>query len=417
MGLFRESTLAHNAAWMFLGQGLSIALQCVYFMLLGRLLGSMEYGIYVGATALAAILGQYSVLGSGWVFLQYVSPNHSQFSRYWGNILASTFGVGSILVIVLSIGGPHIAHSYSWLMLACVGVGDCICMQLVSAIGCVFQAFEKMRLTALVNILVNGFRVVLVGGLFNFYRHIDAFQWAVAALVVSLVAVCAAVVMVTWHYGKPTFSWKLWKRRTEEGFIFSLSSSTDNVYSNFDKVLLGHYGMHMANGVYSMAYKAVCVAFMPALSIQMAAVPRIFQRGNEGVKGTSRYVLRIMKSTVPVGLVMSALIWLAAPLCPLLVGKSFTQSISAMQWLCLLPFTRVLQFSAGDALTGAGLQRYRLGTQIVAAVLNLSMNLYLIPRHGWLGAAWASVATDGTLAVMNWAILLTVRRREIAEAA
>jgi O-antigen/teichoic acid export membrane protein len=77
-----------------------------------------------------------------------------------------------------------------------------------------------------------------------------------------------------------------------------------------------------------------------------------------------------------------------------------------------LPLTRAFQWSAGDALTGAGLQRYRLGTQIVAAVLNLSMNLYLIPRHGWLGAAWASVATDGTLAAMNWAVLLTVRQRE-----
>jgi O-antigen/teichoic acid export membrane protein len=135
------------------------------------------------------------------------------------------------------------------------------------------------------------------------------------------------------------------------------------------------------------------------------------------VAGTSAYVLRILKRTAPLSLLMAVILWFTAPILPHLLGPSFAESTSALRWLCLLPFTRAFQWSAGDALTGAGLQRYRLGTQIVAAVLNLSMNLYLIPRHGWLGAAWASVATDGTLAAMNWAVLLTVRRREIAEAA
>ena len=34
----RSSTLGHNAAWMFAGQGLSIICQAVYFVLLARLL-------------------------------------------------------------------------------------------------------------------------------------------------------------------------------------------------------------------------------------------------------------------------------------------------------------------------------------------------------------------------------------------
>jgi hypothetical protein len=30
----------------------------------------------------------------------------------------------------------------------------------------------------------------------------------------------------------------------------------------------------------------------------------------------------------------------------------------------------------------------------------------LIPHYGWLGAAWASLATDGLLAAFNWMVLL-----------
>ena len=81
----RSNSLARNAGWLFLGQGLSSIFQAAYFMLLGRLLGSTEYGVYMGAVALAAILGQYSTFGSELVFLQYVSPDRSQFSRFWGS--------------------------------------------------------------------------------------------------------------------------------------------------------------------------------------------------------------------------------------------------------------------------------------------------------------------------------------------
>ena len=60
---FQESTLAKNAAWLFMGQGLSFVLQAGYFIVLARLLGSTEYGIYAAATAFVSIVSQYSSLG------------------------------------------------------------------------------------------------------------------------------------------------------------------------------------------------------------------------------------------------------------------------------------------------------------------------------------------------------------------
>ena len=406
-----SSSFFRNAGWMFLGQGLSYVFQATYFILLGRLLGATEYGIYMGAVALAAIFSQYSALGSQWTFLQYVSPNHGEFSRYWGNILMATIGLGTLFTVVLALAGPHIARSYSPAMLLCVAAGDCLCMQIANATAFVFQAFERMRLTATLNILTNLLRVILAGTLLICFRHASAFYWAAAALAVSACAVFVAIALVSRHFGRPTFSLSLLKKRSGEGLVYALSSSAGNVYTDFDKVLLGHFGMNAANGVYSMAFKAVSIFCMPIGSIHNAAFPRIFQRGKvDGIKGTAPYVLRILKRTAPLSLLMAAILWVTAPILPHLLGPSFTESTSALRWLCLLPLTRAFQWSAGDALTGAGLQRYRLGTQIAAAALNLSMNLYLIPRHGWLGAAWASIATDGALAAMNWTALLMLRK-------
>lgn len=408
----RESTLARNAGWMLLGQGLSIVFQGIYFVLLGRLLGSTQYGIYAGAVALVALLSQYSPLGSQLVFLRYVSSDHSEFARYWGNILVTTLGLGSVFVVAMVWAGPHIVHSYSPLLLIFVATSDCLFTQLTGSIGVVFQAFERMRITASVSLLINFLRVLLAGSLLWNLHHASAMQWVVAAFIISGVATATAVMLVTRSYGRPRFSPRLLKERTGEGFVFALSSSTSNIYDNVDKAMLGHYGMNRANGIYTMAYRVVDVCMIGIIAIHSAAYPRFFRKGTEGANSTCSYAVRILKRTAPLGILMSVLLWLFAPFIPHLVGRSFSESVTALRWLCLLPFFRCFQWSAGDALTGAGHQNSRLGNQAFSAAFNFGVNLYLIPRYGWYGAAWSSLATDGLIGAINWIVLLRLQTKE-----
>jgi len=58
-----------------------------------------------------------------------------------------------------------------------------------------------------------------------------------------------------------------WRR----SFVFAVSGSTTSAYNDFDKVMLGHYGMTVANGIYSMAYRVINIATMPIQSIEAAA--------------------------------------------------------------------------------------------------------------------------------------------------
>jgi len=101
-----------------------------------------------------------------------------------------------------------------------------------------------------------------------------------------------------------------------------------------------------------------------------------------------------------------------APVLPKIAGRDFSASVSALRWLCLIPLLRCFHLSAGDAVAGAGFQRFRLASQAVAAAGNFLLNLYLIPRYSWQGAAWASLLTDGSLGLMNWALLAVLVRRE-----
>jgi O-antigen/teichoic acid export membrane protein len=120
---------------------------------------------------------------------------------------------------------------------------------------------------------------------------------------------------------------------------------------------------------------------------------------------------QLLRRTALLAIGISGALFIFAPLLPHLVGKSYAESISALRWLCLIPFFRSFHLSAGDAIAGAGHQKYRLFSQSIAAVGNLLLNLYLVPRYSWHGAAWASLATDGGLGVMNWLALYYLAKR------
>jgi len=406
----RKSTLVLNSAWVFAGQGSSFFVQGLYFVVLARLLGTNQYGLLAGAIALVAVVSQYSPLGSGLLFLRYVSPDHDSFRRYWGNILLSIGLFGLLLVLGLRLAGSWLVGPATVSLLLPVAISDCVFAQFGSCAGQVFQTFERMKYSAMITLLSNVLRLVLAVAMLFTLGRASAWQWAMASLLVSGLAAATAFFIVTRTFGLPSISPSLFVKRAREGFVFAVSGSTTAVYNDIDKVVLSHYGMNHANGIYSMAYRAINIGTMPVMSVVSAAFPRFFREGAKGIAAVVPMAKVLLKRTVVIGLTISVLLFVCAPLIPYVVGKSYAESVSALRWLCLIPFFRCFHLSAGDAIAGAGHQKFRLASQSIAAVGNLALNLYLIPRYTWLGAAWASLATDASLGVMNWAALFLLAR-------
>lgn len=403
-----------------MGQGLSVVLQAGYFMLLARLLGSFQYGIYAGAFALVSIVSQYATLGSGTIFIRYVSPDLRRFSAFWGNILVVTGISGTVLVLGLSLCGKWLVGPVSASIVVIVAVGDCFFRRLTESAAQVFQAFEQLRYTAVLNTLTNLLRLTIVASLLVLFHHATAYQWAFAAMSVSCVATIMAITVISLRMGRPTFDVKLLARHAAEGFGFSIACSTGSLYNDLDKTMLGHYGMTIANGIYTMAYRVVDICTMPIASVHGAMLPRFFKEGTAyGVAGTIRLARKVLNRTFLFGIVGAIGMFVAAPLIPHILGESFHSTVGAVRWLCLLPMCRSLHLSAGDGLLGGGYQKVRFSLQLSVAAMNFGLNLYLIPRYSWLGAAWSSVATDGTLGIISWMALLwlTKRSRSLADEA
>jgi O-antigen/teichoic acid export membrane protein len=82
-----QGSLWRGSLWIISGQFVSMALQAAYFVLMGRTLGSREYGAFVGVVALVALLTQFSSLGMEMILLRNVSRDRATFPMTWGSAL------------------------------------------------------------------------------------------------------------------------------------------------------------------------------------------------------------------------------------------------------------------------------------------------------------------------------------------
>jgi len=406
----RSSTLAHNAGWMLVGYGFNLLIQGAYFILLARLLGATEYGVFAGALALVSLATPYSSVGSGLVFMRHVSSNAENFPIYWGNVLLATLSAGILTTGLLALAAPHLLNSESASIVLAVALGECIFRQLVTCIGQMFQTFEQLRMTAAVASLSSFLRLVAVVSLTLMLHHASASQWALISLLACVLAALGGSAIVIARHGRPRFQPRLLLTRLGEGLNFSVAASSQSAYNDIDKAMLSHYGMNVANGIYTLAYRIVDLATVPVTALDAAALPHYFRKRQEGLAAARSLSVRLAWRAALVGALTSGCMFAAAPLIPYVVGKEFGESVVAFRWLCAIPVCRGLHQLTGSAITGLGFQRYRTIVQVAAAAFNFGLSLWLIPRYGWMGAAWASLATEGSLVVASFTILGSLQR-------
>ena len=123
-----------------------------------------------------------------------------------------------------------------------------------------------------------------------------------------------------------------------------------------------------------------------------------------------RLAVKSIGAAIAMGAAIAAVLWVCSPLLPRITGRDFSGAILVLRYLCLLPLIRGIHQMAGSMVTGAGHQNWRTATQASVAVLNLVLNLFWIRSYGWRGAVWSTLASDGTLAILNVLLIFAVTR-------
>ena len=181
------------------------------------------------------------------------------------------------------------------------------------------------------------------------------------------------------------------------------------VLYNIDLLMLRFLGGEEAAGHYAAAY--VLISFCANLMIAYAhtVLPALAGGAPPDAATAATYGSALVTAcavTMPVA-VGGALI---APLViHLLFGDAYAAAAVALQALVLAVPLGAMREIAVAALIARQCEDALLRVNIVATVVNVSLNLFLIPRYGLVGAAWATVASE----VVRLGVALVTARQVI----
>lgn len=160
-------------------------------------------------------------------------------------------------------------------------------------------------------------------------------------------------------------------------------------------------------GYYGAAWRILELAMVLPQSLCLSLYPQIsasalsdLQQLRKIGRGAMRYLLALSLPTA-IGVTM-----LAAPILQLLYGEAFRAAAYTLSVLILtlVPYG-IVRYHA-YVLVGANHQRIDLALNVVMSVLNVLLNLLLIPRYGHLGAALATFVSICVYGILQYGYLL-----------
>jgi O-antigen/teichoic acid export membrane protein len=311
--------------------------------------------------------------------------------------------IGSLLLILVILGARlAMSRSASLELVLAIGAADLVFVRFVDVSGQAYQAVQRLQRTAQLHLLLSVLRLVASVGLILSVTAPTALDWSVLYLVSAVVGSAFALILVSRELGRPRFELQAFHKDWWKGLAFSVGMSAQSWNDNLDKTMLARLGTLEATGVYGAGFRVVQVAFVPIYSLLAAAYARFFQHGVQGVRATARFASRLLSLGVCYGLLATAALYLIAPVLPAILGDEYQRATEVVRWLAVLPLLKAIQYFGADALTGAGYQGLRTMVQVSIAVVNVCLNVWLIPLYSWRGAAVAAVVSDGLLGVAIW---------------
>jgi O-antigen/teichoic acid export membrane protein len=363
-------------------------------------LGDARFGVFnVVVTVTALVAPVFLDLGFNILYQLEGARRPSEIERYLQNLMSAR-------LILAVIALPFLAAALYFLRLSDLLVPGYVLMVLTSYANLLrytLYALQRLGFEAIAIVLES---LLLLGlTLFGVFTHqgVAYFLWAYVAMY-AFDCIFFAVLLRSLKIAR--FRWRfepaLLRRWFWMGLPFAVTFVLTTLYWKLDVPLLQLFRTSAEVGWYSLAYKPFEALLFVPITMLGVVVPvlAVYQRtSNDRLRPA---VALFFKALLMLGWPLSVgMIVLAYPLAGLWSGF-FPQSIPALQILALAYAFAFVNNAFIGALTALDKQATYARAAGASLVVNLVLNLILIPPFGYIAASWTTVATEVVLVGAGW---------------
>jgi O-antigen/teichoic acid export membrane protein len=382
----------------FVAKLLLLVLNALASVAVIRYLGPHGFGDYVFAFSFSTLIGMISELGLSRVAVREMERDEEGAPAILGTTLAARVGL-AIFCMILAQAVLAILNSRSEIRIA-VGVASLLLVtEALLSVGAVFQVKLAMQYAALVDLVVQALKTGLL--FFLISRHAGLVVLIGSWVVAGIVGVVVANVLARSTF---KFRLKVELRRLpgllKESLPFGIAVLLAISYLKIDSILLAVMRSPREVGIYGAAYKPIEYLMLASAILTLPLFPLLVRWYKVNRERFTVVYRRGMESLLGYGLpICVAFLLLADPLVTALYGPDYAASALPLKLLGVALVFLLFHVWQGLVLLAADRQDVPLKYNLAGLVFNVGLNILLIARFGYLGAAVAALATAVFIAV------------------
>ncbi len=407
-----------NDILSILGSNLTVTIANILAgIILSRALGAAGFGLYSSIIVVPVIVIGFTQLGVRRSAIYHIGNKMYPEDQIVSALFILLLYTSSLSILICGfVFFFSDSHPFDPLIIAVVLLTIPLLLMNVFA-GGVFLGKEDIRRASIMNagptILTMLFTVLFVWALK--LSVLGAFIAISVANLLMLVYVYR-IIIVEYRY---TITWKyhenIIKSMVKLGIVNALAIFIMQLNYRLDILMLKKLSTLEQVGFYSLAMQIAEQLWHIPYAIESIVLSRSANSQDDQLM--HRTVASIFRVSLLIALGAGVLIFFIAPLLvPLIFGVEYMSSVAMIQvvlpGILILVGFRILN----SRLTGMGKPQVAIYTFVPALIINFILNLFLIPRFGGIGAAWAtnvSYALGSIIFVMIYSRLVKMPVREI----
>ncbi len=392
--------------------GARLIAQAGTLLIVARVLGPLDYGVFAGVAAMAVMLGTLSSFGMQIVLLADVSREPKCRDDILPFALTTTMICGSVLfasyllLATMLMGNVDVGIG----TLAALGLAELLLQPLLNLAGSEYQGQGRIATSQLLISLPVALRLIAALVIWALHPSNALRDYAWGYFCASGVALGLA----TYNLQQPWPGLRTWRlpkikelRRAAGYAVMNLTAAGPG---ELDKALALNLLPLAAAGVYAAGARVIGALTLPVIALMVSAIPRLFSESATGTRRPSQLLRWLFGATLIYGVVLASILWVSAPLLESLFGSRYQALPELVRWLCPAVPGLALRIAAGGALMALGSPWMRVLFELVGMLLLATVAFLLAPHFGIYAMPIAMTAAEWTMTICGGLMLLGLRR-------
>lgn len=396
-----NSLIAYNAVIQIIGRIFFLALSLVNIKLITNYLSPSGFGEYATVLTFTGFFTVLIDLGLFHVAIREISKAHDRAQEILSNILTIRLlsaVLATISVIVIGYALPQYRPIGPGIL---VGALAMFVYFLTNILDVVFHVNLKMQYIAVAELvskistlLAVYIAITLDWGLVGI---IGAILFGSLMAVVPRVVVARRFIQLKLAFDKSICIWLL-KLALPLGLVFILN----NIYFKIDSQMLYLLSTTRDAGLYGIAYRLLETTLFISAFVVAAITPSLSRNIGSNRQVAQHLISRVFEILLAAGLLLFVSLSIFAKQIIIFISDpSYLDAARAIPMLAAVVALMYINGLFGQILIAADKRKILVTFSIILVLFNISLNLILIPRFGFIGAAWSTLISEFGILIFN----------------